>query len=67
MPPASRRSVTDEVEPLEQPVERIAPERVGNVAPEHALERVRLEQAAVEKRNRAEPRRRPGSAPPPAG
>ena len=43
-----------EVEPLEQPVERVSPERIGNVAAEAPLEGVRLEQPAIEEGNRAE-------------
>ncbi len=47
--------IDGEVEPLEQPVERVSPERIGNVAAEAPLERVRFEQPAVEEGNRAEP------------
>lgn len=43
-----------EVEPFEQPVERIPPDGVGDVTPERALERVRLEQASVEEWDGAE-------------
>ena len=43
-----------EVEPFEQPVERIPPDGVGDVTPERSLERVRLEQATVEEWDGAE-------------
>ncbi len=43
-----------EVESLEQAVERVAPERVGQVALEVALDGVRLEETAVEEGDRAE-------------
>src|SRR5688572_9785692 len=38
-----------EVKPLEQPIERLAPEIVGNVAGEPTLQGMRLEQPTVEK------------------
>ncbi len=43
-----------EVEALEEPVEGVAPQEVRDVAPQPSLEWVGLEEAAVEKRNRAE-------------
>ena len=43
-----------EVKPLEELVERISPQRIGDVGPKASLQRVGLEQAAVEEWNGAE-------------
>jgi hypothetical protein len=45
------------MEPLEQSVEGLAPDLIGNVSPKAALQRVRLEQPPVEKRHCAKVRR----------
>src|SRR6185437_11078168 len=44
-----------EMKVFEQVVERVAPEGVRNVAAERPLQRVRLEQPAIQKGNGAEP------------
>jgi len=51
----------DEVEALEEPVECLAPDGIRDVSPERALQRMRLEQAAVEE---GDPAERAGAAAP---